>query len=161
MIQCFKCDIALCLCFQLGSSSKSLGAEYSLLSVYRSRSVERVMEHRYDFDLTYITERIICVFFPELDEPQYHHNIQEVALMLKNKHHDKFLLLNLSEKRHDICKLHPKVQDFGWPDLHAPPLDRICSVCKAMDSWLCQDPQNVVVLHCKVRSRFRPGLVLV
>uniref|UniRef100_A0A8C6SUU0 Tensin 2b n=1 Tax=Neogobius melanostomus TaxID=47308 RepID=A0A8C6SUU0_9GOBI len=112
-------------------------------------SVERVMEQRYDFDLTYITERIISVFFPELEEPQYHHNIQEVALMLKNKHHDKFTLLNLSEKRHDISRLNPKVQDFGWPDLHAPPLDRICSVCKAMESWLSQDPQNVVVLHCK------------
>lgn len=118
-------------------------------SLPRSRSVERVMEQRYDFDLTYITERIISVFFPELDEPQYHHNIQEVALMLKNKHHDKFMLLNLSEKRHDITRLNPKVQDFGWPDLHAPPLDRICSVCKAMESWLSQDPQNVVVLHCK------------
>lgn len=139
-----SCSSALDL---LGSSrSSSLKKRGSLP---RSRSMERVMEQRYDFDLTYITERIISVFFPELDEPQYHHNIQEVALMLKNKHHDKFMLLNLSEKRHDITRLNPKVQDFGWPDLHAPPLDRICSVCKAMENWLSQDPQNVVVLHCK------------
>ncbi|KAK7916391.1 hypothetical protein WMY93_012152 [Mugilogobius chulae] len=133
---------------QLGSSSRSSSLK-KRGSLPRSRSVERVMEQNYDFDLTYITERIISVFFPELDEPQYHHNIQEVALMLKNKHRDKFMLLNLSEKRHDITRLNPKVQDFGWPDLHAPPLDRICSVCKAMESWLSQDPLNVVVLHCK------------
>jgi len=43
-----------------------------------------------------------------------------------------------------------QVQDYGWPDHHAPPLDRICAVCKAMDTWLISDPHNVVVLHCKV-----------
>uniref|UniRef100_A0A667XDC8 Tensin 2b n=1 Tax=Myripristis murdjan TaxID=586833 RepID=A0A667XDC8_9TELE len=108
------------------------------------------MEHHYDFDFTYITERIISVFFlPDLEEQRYRRNIQEVAAMLKSKHQDKFLLLNLSEKRHDITRLNPKVQDFGWPDLHAPPLDRICAVCKAMETWLTSDPHNVVVLHCK------------
>lgn len=43
-----------------------------------------------------------------------------------------------------------QVQDYGWPDVHAPPLDRICAVCKAMETWLTSDPHNVVVLHCKV-----------
>ncbi|KAF7656166.1 hypothetical protein LDENG_00045760 [Lucifuga dentata] len=123
-------------------------------SLPRSKSVERVMEHvmerHYDFDLTYITERIISVFFlPDLEEQWYCRNLQEVASMLKSKHQDKFLLLNLSEKRHDIIRLNPKVQDFGWPDLHAPPLDRICAVCKAMETWLTSDPNNVVVLHCR------------
>lgn len=99
-------------------------------------------------------------------------------------------LLNLSERRHDITRLNPKVDllwtfhcpltrkysvnsfwqrwvsffflfsiipphqvhDFGWPDLHAPPLDKICSMCKAMETWLNSDPQHVVVLHCKVRG---------
>uniref|UniRef100_A0A3P9DPT9 Tensin-2 n=1 Tax=Maylandia zebra TaxID=106582 RepID=A0A3P9DPT9_9CICH len=123
-------------------------------SIPRSKSVEQVMEHvmerHYDFDLTYITERIISVFFlPDLEEQQYRRNLQEVASMLKSKHQDKFLLLNLSEKRHDITRLYPKVQDYAWPDLHAPPLDRICAVCKAMETWLTSDPNNVVVLHCK------------
>ncbi|TKS70863.1 Tensin-2 [Collichthys lucidus] len=112
--------------------------------------MEHVMDRHYDFDLTYITERIISVFFlPDLEEQRYRRNLQEVASMLKSKHQDKFLLLNLSEKRHDISRLNPKVQDYGWPDIHAPPLDRICAVCKAMETWLTSDPQNVVVLHCK------------
>ncbi|XP_044036467.1 tensin-2-like isoform X3 [Siniperca chuatsi] len=112
--------------------------------------MEHVMERHYDFDLTYITERIISVFFmPDLEEQRYRRNLQEVASMLKSKHQDRFLLLNLSEKRHDITRLNPKVQDYGWPDLHAPPLDRICAVCKAMETWLISDPNNVVVLHCK------------
>lgn len=44
----------------------------------------------------------------------------------------------------------PQVQDFGWPELHAPPLDKLCSICKAMETWLSADPQHVVVLYCKV-----------
>ncbi|KAJ6654744.1 hypothetical protein lerEdw1_006607 [Lerista edwardsae] len=108
------------------------------------------MERKYDFDLTYITERIISVFFPPaLEEQRYRGNLREVAQMLKSKHEDKYMLFNLSEKRHDLIRLNPKVQDFGWPDLHAPPLDKICSICKAMETWLNSDPQHVVVLHCK------------
>uniref|UniRef100_A0A8C2IM80 Tensin 2a n=1 Tax=Cyprinus carpio TaxID=7962 RepID=A0A8C2IM80_CYPCA len=74
------------------------------------RVMDRVMERQYDFDLTYITERIISVFFPPLlEEQQYRLNLREVAAMLKSKHQDKFLLFNLSEQRHDITRLNPKV----------------------------------------------------
>ena len=55
--------------------------------------MERVMERHYDFDLTYITERIISVFFPpKLEEQRYRLNLKEVAAMLKSKHQDKFLV---------------------------------------------------------------------
>ncbi|MEQ2185150.1 hypothetical protein GOODEAATRI_015243 [Goodea atripinnis] len=51
------------------------------------------MERHYDFDLTYITERIISVFFPpKLEEQRYRLNLKEVAAMLKSKHQDKFLV---------------------------------------------------------------------
>lgn len=43
----------------------------------------------------------------------------------------------------------PQVVDFGWPDHLAPPLERMCSICKSIDSWLNSDPQRVVVIHCK------------
>ncbi|XP_054464434.1 tensin-2 isoform X2 [Anoplopoma fimbria] len=135
-------------------STKSLTYTKQRNTLPRSFSVdrvmERVMERNYDFDLTYITERIISVFFPpKLEEQRYRLNLKEVAAMLKSKHQDKFLLLNLSERRHDINRLNTKVHDFGWPDLHAPPLDKICAICKAMETWLSSDPQHVVVLHCK------------
>ncbi|KAL6120100.1 tns2 [Pungitius sinensis] len=135
-------------------STKSLTYTKQRNTLPRSFSVdrvmERVMERHYDFDLTYITERIISVFFPpKLEEQRYRLNLKEVAAMLKSKHQDKFLLLNFSERRHDINRLNTKVHDFGWPDLHAPPLDKICAICKAMETWLTSDPQHVVVLHCK------------
>uniref|UniRef100_A0A673M3Z1 Tensin-1-like n=1 Tax=Sinocyclocheilus rhinocerous TaxID=307959 RepID=A0A673M3Z1_9TELE len=118
------------------------------------------MEENYEVDLVYITERIISVSFPSnVEEPSYSANIKEVATMLRSKHGDNYLLFNLSEKRYDISKLNPKVLDFGWPDHHAPALDKICSICKAMDTWMNADSHNVVVLHNK-GNRGRTGVVV-
>uniref|UniRef100_A0A6Q2XTA9 Tensin 1 n=1 Tax=Esox lucius TaxID=8010 RepID=A0A6Q2XTA9_ESOLU len=118
------------------------------------------MEENYEVDLVYITERIISVSFPSgAEERSYASNIKEVASMLGSKHGEHYLLLNLSERRNDITKLNHKVLDFGWPDHHAPALDKICSMCKAMDTWLNADQHNVVVLHNK-GNRGRTGVVV-
>ncbi|KAH0621265.1 hypothetical protein JD844_022364 [Phrynosoma platyrhinos] len=120
------------------------------------------MEDTCELDLVYVTERIIAVNFASLSEEQtFCSNLKEVAQMLKSKHGDSYLLCNLSERRHDISKLHSKVLDFGWPDLHTPALEKICSICKAMDTWLNADPHNVVVLHNKMMgNRGRTGVVI-
>ncbi|XP_065269735.1 tensin-1 [Emys orbicularis] len=118
------------------------------------------MEDSCELDLVYITERIIAVSYPSSAEEQnFRSNLKEVAQMLKSKHGDNYLLFNLSERRHDISKLHSKVLDFGWPDLHTPALEKICSICKAMDTWLSAEPHNVVVLHNK-GNRGRMGVVV-
>lgn len=126
----------------------------------RGLILNQAMEDTCELDLVYVTERIIAVNFASSSEEQtFHSNLKEVAQMLKSKHGDSYLLFNLSEKRHDISKLHSKVLDFGWPDLHTPALEKICSVCKAMDTWLNADPHNVVVLHNK-GNRGRTGVVI-
>ncbi|XP_048866994.1 tensin-3-like isoform X3 [Brienomyrus brachyistius] len=108
------------------------------------------MEEGYELDLTYITERIIAVSFPVVcSEDAYRANLHDVTCMLKSKHADNYLVINLSEKRADLTKTNPKTMDIGWPDLHAPPLDKICTICKAMETWLNSDPQHVVVIHCR------------
>ncbi|XP_070969088.1 tensin-1-like isoform X9 [Oncorhynchus clarkii lewisi] len=118
------------------------------------------MDENYEVDLVYITERIISVSFPSgAEERSYTSNIKEVASMLASKHGEHYLLLNLSERRNDITKLNHKVLEFGWPDHYAPALDKICSMCKAMDTWLNADQHNVVVLHNK-GNRGRTGVVV-
>ncbi|XP_069838420.1 tensin-1 isoform X2 [Dendropsophus ebraccatus] len=118
------------------------------------------MEDSCELDLTYITERIISVTFSAgTEEAAFSRNLKEVAHMLKSKHGDNYLIFNLSERRHDISKLHSKVLDFGWPDLHAPALEKVCSICKAIDTWLNADPHNVVVIHNK-GNRGRTGVVV-
>uniref|UniRef100_A0A673BZV6 Tensin 1 n=1 Tax=Sphaeramia orbicularis TaxID=375764 RepID=A0A673BZV6_9TELE len=115
------------------------------------------MEESYEVDLVYITERIISVSFPAAaEERSYTSHLKEVATMLRSKHGEHYLVLNLSERRNDLIKLNHK---FGWPDDHAPALDKICSMCKAIDTWLNGDPHNVVVLHNK-GNRGRTGVVV-
>ncbi|KAI5104692.1 tensin-3 [Silurus meridionalis] len=118
------------------------------------------MEEGYELDLTYITERIIAVSFPQnCSEETYLHNLKDVTRMLKSKHADNYLVINLSEKKHDLTKLNPKTLDTGWPDLHAPPLDKICTICKAMENWLNNDPLHVVVIYCR-GGKGRIGVII-
>ncbi|XP_041117459.1 tensin-like isoform X4 [Polyodon spathula] len=152
-------DIALKHVDTMGSTKSTKSVE-SRPRPSRSLSLIQAMDEGYDVDLVYITERIISVSFPSGAEQQsYRANLKEVAQMLRSKHGANYLLFNLSEKRYDITKFNPKVLDFGWPDHHAPALDKICSICKAMDTWLNTDPHNVVVLHNK-GNRGRTGVVI-
>ncbi|XP_055007685.1 tensin-3 [Boleophthalmus pectinirostris] len=118
------------------------------------------MEEGYELDLTYITERIIAVSFPRgCSEEIYAHNLKDVTRMLKSKHADNYLIINLSERRSDLSRMNPKTLDTGWPDQHAPPLDKICTICKAMEGWLNADPLHVVVIHCR-GGKGRIGVVI-
>ncbi|KAG9348089.1 hypothetical protein JZ751_004114, partial [Albula glossodonta] len=87
------------------------------------------MEEGYELDLTYITERIIAVSFPRACS-------------------EATYLHNLQD-----------TMDMGWPDLHAPPLDKICTICKAMENWLNADTQHVVVIHCR-GGKGRIGVII-
>ncbi|XP_069010960.1 tensin-1 isoform X4 [Embiotoca jacksoni] len=143
----------------MGSTKSSKSME-SRRRPSRSVSLLQALEESYELDLLYITERIISVSFPSsVEEQSYAANLREVASMLLSKHGQNYLLFNLSEKRYDISQLNPKVLDFGWPDHHAPALDKICSICKAMDTWLSADSHNVVVIHNK-GNRGRTGVVV-
>ncbi|XP_072780330.1 tensin-3 isoform X5 [Taeniopygia guttata] len=146
--------------YELNSSSVLKNSSFSCDKVSRSADFDHIMEEGSELDLTYITERIIAVSFPAgCSEETYLHNLQEVTQMLKSKHGDNYLVLNLSEKRYDLAKLNPKIMDVGWPDLYAPLLDKVCTICKAMESWLDNDPQHVVVIHCR-GGKGRIGVVI-
>lgn len=85
-----------------------------------------MMERHYDFDLTYITERIISVFFPpKLEEQRYRLNLKEVAAMLKSKHQDKFLVRE--EKCIVLCELRLTVITVAF---------MVCGVCCGSDFYL-------------------------
>ncbi|XP_069469436.1 tensin-3 isoform X2 [Ambystoma mexicanum] len=155
-----KSDSMLSHVTRTGSSSFSKSSSFSCDKISQSADGDHVMEEGYELDLTYVTERIIAVSFPSsCAEEIYQHNLQNVTRMLKSKHADNYLVLNLSEKRYELAKLNSKVMDVGWPDLHAPPLDKMCTVCKAMESWLNSDPLHVVVFHCR-GGKGRIGVVI-
>ncbi|KPP61606.1 hypothetical protein Z043_120274 [Scleropages formosus] len=142
-----------------GEAAPAFFDKYLLVVTSRSDGIA-TMEDAYELELTYVTERIIALCFPRAcAEDAYRANLQGVTRMLKSKHGDSYLVINLSEKRQDLSKINSKVMDLGWPDLHAPPLDRMCTICKAMESWLNADLQHVVVIHCR-GGKGRIGVVI-
>ena len=60
-------------------------------------------------------------------------------------------VFNLSLSKKEISKWNQRVLDVGWQDHLVPPLERLCSICRALDSWLQADPQHVAVLHSRCR----------
>uniref|UniRef100_A0A2C9JX60 Phosphatase tensin-type domain-containing protein n=1 Tax=Biomphalaria glabrata TaxID=6526 RepID=A0A2C9JX60_BIOGL len=138
------------------TSLKSVGQSHSTMSTSTMRDMlnksldQSQIEGGLSLDLVYITERIISMTFPtEGHDTTYAFQLKEAVNMLRTKHADNYLILNLSEKRQDLTKANPQVKEYGWPDHLAPPLERLCSLCKSVDSWLNSDIRNVVVLHCK------------
>ncbi|UYV76144.1 TNS1 [Cordylochernes scorpioides] len=68
-------------------------------------------------------------------------------------------VFNVSERRSALRKLNPQVLELGWPSGLAPPLERLCALCKAADCWLQADPRHIVVIHAK-GDKGRVGVVL-
>ncbi|XP_055935495.1 tensin-1-like isoform X3 [Argiope bruennichi] len=126
--------------------------------IRRSRSLDR--HPTFAMDITYVTERIIVITFPQTEtDATYKSNLKEVTRMLRTKHGTNYMVFNLSEKRYDLAKFNNRVFEFGWPPNLAPPLERLCSICKSVDSWLNSDPQNIAVIHSK-GDKGRAGVVI-
>ncbi|KAA0186300.1 hypothetical protein HAZT_HAZT000753 [Hyalella azteca] len=56
-------------------------------------------------------------------------------------------VFNLSWHQGEVSHYLPRVTELGWPPLLAPALEKLCAVCKALESWLAANNQHVAVLH--------------
>ncbi|XP_072537638.1 si:ch211-191a24.3 [Salminus brasiliensis] len=113
-----------------------------------------------EFDLDYITERIIAVSFQQAcPEQTYLHNLHNIMQMLHSKHSDNYLVVNLSEPREELKRMNPRVLDVGWPEQHAPSLHLLCSMCKSIENWLNTQTEHVLLLHCR-GGKDRVGVVI-
>uniref|UniRef100_UPI00358F03FC tensin-1-like isoform X2 n=1 Tax=Myxine glutinosa TaxID=7769 RepID=UPI00358F03FC len=142
-------ELPLKLSGKAKSVEQANNKSYAQVKIARSSSAEHIAAGM-EFDLTYITERLICASFPSNSSDEaYKNSLHEIARMLKCKHGDNYLVINFSGSCEEIGHLNTQVVQFGWPLQHAPHLDILCSICKAVDTWLSQHPQHVAVLHCK------------
>ncbi|KJH42843.1 hypothetical protein DICVIV_11158 [Dictyocaulus viviparus] len=109
--------------------------------------------------LQYVTSRVIVLCSPENGTDRaYVESLKNIALTLKTKHFDHYKVWNVSRPRHDLTRC-LAVENSGWPARLAPPLDRLCSICKQFEQWLSINNQNVIVIHCK-GHRSRAAMVL-
>ncbi|OIW06974.1 hypothetical protein TanjilG_18362 [Lupinus angustifolius] len=134
-----------------------------------SQNKRRYQEGGFDLDMTYITENIIAMGFPAGDmssgffgyvEGFYRNHMEEVIKFFETQHKDKYKVYNLcSERLYDASLFEGKVASFPFDDHNCPPIQLIISFCQSAYSWLKQDIENVVVVHCKA-GMARTGLMI-
>ncbi|KIH55465.1 hypothetical protein ANCDUO_14377 [Ancylostoma duodenale] len=91
-------------------------------------------------------------------EKAYVASLKTAALTLKTKHFEHYKVWNVSRPRHDLSRC-LAAENVGWPARLAPPLDRLCALCKQFEQWLSTSSNNVVVIHCKGNTS-RAAIVL-
>ncbi|KAF8088912.1 hypothetical protein N665_0527s0030 [Sinapis alba] len=134
-----------------------------------SQNKRRYQEGEFDLDMTYITENIIAMGFPAGDissglfgffEGLYRNHMEEVIKFFETHHKDKYKVYNLcSERLYDASRFEGKVASFPFDDHNCPPIQLIPSFCQSAYTWLKDDIQNVVVVHCKA-GMARTGLMI-
>ncbi|NXX34531.1 TNS2 protein, partial [Nicator chloris] len=108
-------------------------------------------------DLTFVTERILSVGVPGGGEGGPGGHLRHLAKLLGARHGPNYTVWGCGGRSGSPRGVWgagsegpPQVLDFGWPELLAPPLELLCSVCKALEGCLGGHPRNVAVLLCKV-----------
>ncbi|XP_010558861.1 PREDICTED: phosphatidylinositol 3,4,5-trisphosphate 3-phosphatase and protein-tyrosine-phosphatase PTEN2B [Tarenaya hassleriana] len=134
-----------------------------------SQNKRRYQEGEFDLDMTYITENVIAMGFPAGDlssglfgffEGLYRNHMEEVIKFFETHHKGKYKVYNLcSERLYDASRFEGKVASFPFDDHNCPPIQLIPSFCQSAYSWLNEDIQNVVVVHCKA-GMARTGLMI-
>lgn len=134
-----------------------------------SQNKRRYQEGGFDLDMTYITENIIAMGFPAGDissgifgyvEGFYRNHMEEVIKFFESHHKGKYKVYNLcSERLYDASLLEGKVASFPFDDHNCPPIQLVVSFCQSAYSWLKEDIENVVVVHCKA-GMARTGLMI-
>ncbi|XP_072975300.1 phosphatidylinositol 3,4,5-trisphosphate 3-phosphatase and protein-tyrosine-phosphatase PTEN2A-like [Typha angustifolia] len=134
-----------------------------------SQNKRRYQEGGFDLDMTYITENIIAMGFPAGDmssgffgyvEGFYRNHMEEVIKFFETHHKGKYKVYNLcSERLYDASLFEGKVACFPFDDHNCPPIQLILSFCQSAYSWLKEDIENVVVVHCKA-GMARTGLMI-
>nr|GMD90375.1 phosphatidylinositol 3,4,5-trisphosphate 3-phosphatase and protein-tyrosine-phosphatase PTEN2A [Ipomoea batatas] len=85
---------------------------------------------------------------------------RHVVSQNKRRYQDKYKVYNLcSERLYDVSLFEGKVASFPFDDHNCPPIQLIMSFCQSAYSWLKEDIENVVVVHCKA-GMARTGLMI-
>ncbi|XP_050488073.1 tensin-1 isoform X3 [Bombus huntii] len=103
-------------------------------------------------ELCYVTERIIALWYREDAQGVLEH----ATALLRGKHGDNYMIFNLSSPGRTG---EPNTREAGWPQGLAPSLERLCALCKELDSWLNGASNRVVVLHAR-GSKERLGVAV-
>ncbi|KAJ7388894.1 hypothetical protein OS493_035041 [Desmophyllum pertusum] len=82
-------------------------------------------------------------------ESTYKNNIDDVRDFLEAKYPENYLVINVSPRTYRTEKLGDRVINCCLVGHRLPPLERLISLCRKINSWLKTDRKHVVVIHCQ------------
>uniref|UniRef100_A0A1I7V844 Phosphatidylinositol-3,4,5-trisphosphate 3-phosphatase n=1 Tax=Loa loa TaxID=7209 RepID=A0A1I7V844_LOALO len=126
-----------------------------------SQNRRRYKKDNFDLDLTYITDRIIAMGFPAIDQEKiYRNSMKATVAFLERYHADHYMVFNLRGRHaYDPSYFHNRVMTFEMDDHHPPRLELMAPFCRAVHDYLAADEQNVVAVHCKA-GKGRTGVMI-
>ena len=126
-----------------------------------SLNKRRYVEGNYDLDLSYVGDRIIAMGYPSSGlESLYRNDFTDVRHFLDERHGDKYWVYNLcSERSYEPISFDNRVSCFPFDDHNPPKFDLIRRFCVEAANWLENDPENIVVIHCKA-GKGRTGVMI-
>ena len=126
-----------------------------------SKKKIRFQEDGFNLDLTYITESLIAMGFPsESIEGIYRNSMKDVQKFFVTRHPNHYKIYNLcSERDYSEDRFEKRVARFPFDDHNPCPFNMILEICRDIDVFLKEHPQNVVSVHCKA-GKGRTGLIV-
>jgi hypothetical protein len=122
----------------------------------------RYIQDGFDLDLQYITPQILVMTDPAIGGDQLLRNpMREVASFLNQKHGNKYLVLNTSERRtYPQAPFFHRCYHFGIMQDGVPTLDGLKNLVRNLDAWLKADDAHVLAVHSK-HNQGRVALVVI
>ena len=98
-----------------------------------------------------MTDRVIATSFPSSGLWSLYRNpIEKVAGFLDTKHPGKYKIYNLcSERTYQTDHFHGRVERVMIDDHNVPSVKQMVEFAENVRDWLGEDPENVIVVHCK------------
>ena len=132
----------------------------NLVKALVSKKKNRFCFDGFDLDLTYITSRIIAMGMPSSNiEGLYRNPMEEVQKFLNTRHPMHYKVYNLCEERSYPKNSFYKQEIYPFEDHEAPPLNLMRSFCEDAKSFLDEDEQNIIAVHCKA-GKGRTGTLI-
>ena len=115
-----------------------------------SKKKNRFCYDGFDLDLTYITTRIIAMGLPSTSiEGLYRNSMDNVKKFLNTRHPSHYKVYNLCIEKTYPQDMFYKQGYFPFKDHEAPPINLIRPFCEDAKSFLDEDEQNIIAVHCK------------
>ena len=83
-------------------------------------------------------------------ESAFKNHIDDVSAILESKHANKYMIVNLSEKRYNGPLKFPtgQVVNAGWRSSNATPFVLVLETVNNCLQFLRADPKRVIIVHC-------------